>query len=153
MTYTCIDYTVESAIATVTLDRPESLNALTLTMARELVQVMDVIDADDDVRAVVFTGRGRAYCAGADLSAGTGIFERESTSDFQMARDADWGGTVSRRFFDSTKPPSGFTPAASSRPPKRWQPAWSAVCTRLRSFSRPPTHSPGSSPSRAHRWQ
>jgi enoyl-CoA hydratase/carnithine racemase len=104
MDYTCIDYTVDGAIATVTLDRPDSLNALTLTMARELVQVMDVIDADDDVRAVVFTGRGRAYCAGADLSAGTGIFERESTTEFQMARDADWGGTVSRRFFDSTKP-------------------------------------------------
>jgi enoyl-CoA hydratase/carnithine racemase len=104
MSYTCIAYTVADSIATVTLDRPDHLNALTLTMARELVQVMDVIDADDDVRAVVFTGRGRAYCAGADLSGGTGIFERESASDFQMARDADWGGWVARRFFDSTKP-------------------------------------------------
>jgi enoyl-CoA hydratase/carnithine racemase len=113
MDYTCIDYTVEGAIATVTLDRPESLNALTLTMARELVQVMDVIDADDDVRAVVFTGRGRAYCAGADLSAGTGIFERESTTDFDMAGDADWAG---RCRGGSSTAPSRSSPPSTARP-------------------------------------
>ncbi|HUZ25981.1 MAG TPA: crotonase/enoyl-CoA hydratase family protein [Streptosporangiaceae bacterium] len=104
MTYTCIAYRVEDGIATVTLDRPERLNALTNTMAQELVRAMDVIDADDDVRAVVFTGRGRAYCAGADLSGGGEIFERDESGEFRMDRDADYGGIVARRFFESTKP-------------------------------------------------
>lgn len=105
MAYTCIDYGVDAdGIATVTLDRPDRLNAFTEQMGREIVAVMDVIDSDDDVRAVVFTGRGRAYCAGADLSGGTEIFEREQTDEFRMDRDADFGGVISRRLYDSTKP-------------------------------------------------
>jgi len=60
----------EDGIATVTLDRPAVLNAFNLTMQRELIEVFDRTDGDDGVRAVVVTGRGRAFCAGADLSSG-----------------------------------------------------------------------------------
>jgi enoyl-CoA hydratase/carnithine racemase len=103
MSYQTIDYAVSDHVATVTLDRPDRLNAFTLEMAGELVAVMDRIDGDDDVRVAVFTGRGRAFCAGADLSGGTTIFER-ADDDFSMERDADEGGIVSRRLLESTKP-------------------------------------------------
>ncbi|MGI4814537.1 MAG: enoyl-CoA hydratase-related protein, partial [Janthinobacterium lividum] len=63
-------YEVSDGVATVTLNRPAAMNALTMTMRRELQQVIDVTDADDAVRAVIFTGAGRAYCAGFDLSGG-----------------------------------------------------------------------------------
>jgi enoyl-CoA hydratase/carnithine racemase len=99
-----IDYRVEEGIATITLSRPDKLNAFTIQMGQELMSAVDEADADDAVRAVVFTGAGKAFCAGADLSDGTGIFERESLTEFRMDRDADYGGVVSRRLFDSTKP-------------------------------------------------
>ncbi|MDQ1735118.1 MAG: hypothetical protein QOH56_1369 [Pseudonocardiales bacterium] len=104
MTYQFLDYSVTDSIATVILDRPDRLNAFTEAMGAELIRVMDEIDADDEVRAVVFTGRGRAYCAGADLSEGTDIFEGDESGDFRMDRDADYGGMIARRFYDSTKP-------------------------------------------------
>jgi enoyl-CoA hydratase/carnithine racemase len=104
MTYQFLDYSVTDSIATVILDRPDRLNAFTEAMGAELIRVMDEIDADDEVRAVVFTGRGRAYCAGADLSEGTDIFEGDESGDFRMDRDADYGGLIARRFYDSTKP-------------------------------------------------
>lgn len=103
MGYRTIDYTVSDHVATVWLDRPDKLNAFTLEMGDELVAVMDEIDGDDDVRVAVFTGRGRAFCAGADLSGGIEIFEH-ADEDFDMTRDADGGGVVARRFFESTKP-------------------------------------------------
>jgi enoyl-CoA hydratase/carnithine racemase len=100
-----IDYGVDAeGIATVTLDRPDRLNAFTLAMGRELIEIMDAVDADDTVRAVVITGRGRGFCAGADLSEGTAIFDRDDTESFDMGRHADYGGLVARRFFASTKP-------------------------------------------------
>src|SRR6202042_1770207 len=68
----------EDGIATVTLDRPAVLNAFNLTMQRELIEVFDRTDGDDGVRAVVVTGRGRAFCAGADLSSGGDTFDYES---------------------------------------------------------------------------
>ncbi|MGJ3626898.1 enoyl-CoA hydratase-related protein [Sphingomonas sp. MMS24-JH45] len=61
---------VEDGIATITLDRPERMNALTRADAMALVAAFDRTDADDAVRAVIVTGSGRAFCAGADLSAG-----------------------------------------------------------------------------------
>src|SRR5258708_28480919 len=63
-------YAAENGIATITLNRPEKLNAFTETMRRELIAAFDRVDADDEVRAVIVTGAGRAFCAGADLSAG-----------------------------------------------------------------------------------
>lgn len=104
MDYEQIAYDVDGPVATVTFDRPDRLNAFTDRMAEELLHVMDQVDGDDAVRAVIFTGRGRAYCAGADLSDGTEIFERDPSGEFVMERDADYGGTIARRFYESTKP-------------------------------------------------
>ncbi len=75
MTYEEIDYRVQGGVATITLDRPEKLNALTAQMAIELLDVFDRIDEDDAVRAVIVIGRGRAFCAGADLSLGAQTFD------------------------------------------------------------------------------
>jgi enoyl-CoA hydratase/carnithine racemase len=76
-TYTEIAYEVADKIATITLDRPDRLNAFTGTMMRELVQAYQDADADDGVRAVVVTGRGRGFCAGADLGRGGDTFNAE----------------------------------------------------------------------------
>ena len=102
-TFETIDYAVDGGIATITLDRPDALNAITLPMIDEMVAALDLVDADDDVRAVIFTGRGRAFCAGADLSGGTEILRR-GEGEFRMDRDADGGGVFSRRVFACTKP-------------------------------------------------
>jgi enoyl-CoA hydratase/carnithine racemase len=111
MDFETISYEVADAVATITLDRPEVLNALDPTMERELVQVWDLVDADDDVRAVVVTGRGRAFCAGADLSdegAGFDVVRRarmrgtEEVGPGDIPRDS--GGLISLRIFRCTKP-------------------------------------------------
>ena len=99
-----LDYVVDDGIATVTFDRPSRLNAFTEQMGDELMAVMDRLDADDAVRAAVFTGRGRAFCAGADLEGGGAIFDRGDAEHFDMAEHADYGGTLARRLFDATKP-------------------------------------------------
>src|SRR6187431_730095 len=65
-----IAYAVADGVCTVTLDRPERLNAVTSVMIDEVIEALDQADADDAVRAVIVTGAGRAFCAGADLSGG-----------------------------------------------------------------------------------
>jgi enoyl-CoA hydratase/carnithine racemase len=92
-------------VLTITLNRPERLNAFTDTMRRELIAAFDLADADDDVRAVVVTGEGRGFCAGADLAKGGETFdwsEREAADGWDAPRDG--GGQVSLRIFDCTKP-------------------------------------------------
>jgi enoyl-CoA hydratase/carnithine racemase len=93
-------------VLTITLDRPERLNAFTETMRRELIAAFDRADADDDVRAVVVTGEGRGFCAGADLAKGAATFdwrERDAAGDdWDVPRDG--GGQVSLRIFECTKP-------------------------------------------------
>jgi len=103
--------TDDDGIATLWLDRPDKLNAVDPTMERELLAVFDVIDSDDDIRAVVVTGRGRAFCAGADLSsAGAGFdvvrrAQERGTEDVQPGDvPRDGGGMVSLRIFASLKP-------------------------------------------------
>src|SRR5687767_5778430 len=71
-------FDVEDGIATITLHRPEKLNAYNTHMMEELVQAFDITDADDAVKAVIVTGSGRAFCAGADLSAGVDTFKKEA---------------------------------------------------------------------------
>jgi enoyl-CoA hydratase/carnithine racemase len=113
--YQEIEYEVRDGVATVTLNRPERLNAFTFVMRRELIDAFDRIDADDDVRAVVVTGAGRAFCAGADLSRGGGTFDRERTKDMYAGDDdvledgtpRDGGGTVALRIARSLKPVIG----------------------------------------------
>jgi enoyl-CoA hydratase/carnithine racemase len=103
--YSEIIYQVEDGIATITLNRPEKLNAFTYVMMTELIDAFDQVDADDDVRAVIVTGAGRAFCAGADLAAGGDTFSdgklsTESSSKFRR----DGGGTVTLRMFKCNKP-------------------------------------------------
>ncbi len=105
MAYTELLYSVADGVATVTLHRPDKLNAFTNTMMRELHMVFDEIDADDNVRAVVMTGSGRGFCAGADLSGGGGTFNDGSLStDSQSKFRRDGGGTVTLRMFKCNKP-------------------------------------------------
>ena len=103
--FTEIRYDVADHVATVTLHRPDQLNAFTGTMMHELIAAFDLVDADDDVRAVVVTGSGRAFCAGADLSAGGATFSRGG-SDVSSASGVprDGGGLTTLRIFESTKP-------------------------------------------------
>ena len=106
MDYTQISYDVTDRVATLTLNRPEQLNAFTNTMMREVIDAFDRIDADDEVRAVIVTGAGRGFCAGADLSGGGDTFSGggsdEKTSVPGVPRDG--GGLVTLRIFDCTKP-------------------------------------------------
>ena len=91
-------------VMTLTLDRPDKLNAFTIEMLQELIDAFDVADADDAVRAVVVTGAGRAFCAGADISGGTKGFvdvEKRKVGD-GIVRDG--GGLLTLRIFESLKP-------------------------------------------------
>ncbi len=98
-----IRYEVADRILTITLDRPDRLNAFTPTMKRELIEAIDASDADDDVRVVVVTGAGRGFCAGADLAGGGETFDwRERQSDTEVPRDG--GGELTLRLFESKKP-------------------------------------------------
>jgi enoyl-CoA hydratase/carnithine racemase len=105
MTYTQIRYDVADGILTITLDRPEKLNAFTPTMLRELLDAFERADADDAVRAVIVTGAGRAFCAGADLSSGGGTFDHtggEHRATLDTHRDG--GGLLTLRIYASKKP-------------------------------------------------
>ena len=107
-TYEHIELEIADGIATIWMNRPDKMNAFTELMRYEIIDALDHTDADDDVRAVIFTGRGRAFCAGADLSSGEGTFSRGG-SDI-VGRNGvprDGGGTVSLRIYDSKKPVIG----------------------------------------------
>ncbi|MDP6346212.1 MAG: crotonase/enoyl-CoA hydratase family protein [Alphaproteobacteria bacterium] len=105
MSYRDILYEVEDGILTITMNRPDKLNAFTNVMLEEIVDAVDRADADDDVRAVIFTGAGRGFCAGADLSRGASTFdmkEREGAGPIEDWRDG--GGLVTLRLYDCKKP-------------------------------------------------
>ncbi|WP_328396469.1 crotonase/enoyl-CoA hydratase family protein [Nocardia sp. NBC_00416] len=93
---------VSDSVATITLDRPDKLNAFTTAMGEELIEAFDACDRDDAVRAVVVTGAGRAFCAGADLSAGAQTFVASDDTAAEEFRDG--GGEVVLRMFESRKP-------------------------------------------------
>jgi enoyl-CoA hydratase/carnithine racemase len=98
-----IRYEVADQVLTITLDRPERLNAFTPTMGRELIEAFDRADADDGVRAIIVTGAGRGFCAGADLGGGGDTFDwRDRQAGGEIPRDG--GGQVTLRIFDLTKP-------------------------------------------------
>ena len=107
-TYTQIIVTKADGIATITLNRPDKMNAYTRTMGEEIMAAMDDIDADDAVRAVIFTGAGeRAFCAGADLTpeGGGQIFSSgDEVASLSDARVRDGGGLLTLRLFESKKP-------------------------------------------------
>src|SRR5437868_9836690 len=103
MDFTEIRYEAADGVLTITLNRPDRLNAFTPTMMNELIEAFDRADADDDVRAVIVTGEGRGFCAGADLGAGGETFDsRERQADGDVPRDG--GGQVALRIYDSAKP-------------------------------------------------
>src|SRR5947209_198627 len=98
-----IQYEVADRVLTITLNRPERLNAFTPTMQSELIEALEHADADDGVSAIVVTGAGRGFCAGADLERGGSTFDwRERQADGEVPRDG--GGQLTLRLFDSTKP-------------------------------------------------
>ena len=94
-------------IFTITLDRPDRLNAFTPAMQRELCDAFDRADADPDVRAVVITGRGRGFCAGADLGGGAETFAGDATGSGDRPPHRDEGGLVTLRIYSCTKPVIG----------------------------------------------
>lgn len=105
MDYGQIAYEVDDCILTLTLDRPEQLNAFTEQMKAELIDAFDRADADDGIRAIIVTGRGRGFCAGADLSGGPTTFDAARRgSDTDIATYRDGGGQLTLRIFESKKP-------------------------------------------------
>ena len=106
-------YEVQDGIATITLQRPDQLNAFTASMRDELIAAFDETDGDDAVRAVIVTGAGRAFCAGADLSAGGQTFDYAARQQAQRDESRvgevyrDGGGRVVLRIYQSLKPVIG----------------------------------------------
>ncbi|MDB5818809.1 MAG: enoyl-CoA hydratase [Rhizobacter sp.] len=115
-TYETIRYELDDGVLTITLNRPDKLNALSVLMRHELVDALDRADADDAVKAVIFTGEGRAYCAGFDLSSGAAAFDPAKRSGVvgvgvgvggaspPTEPGRDGGGILALRLFASTKP-------------------------------------------------
>lgn len=117
MPYDTILTDIAENIFTITINRPDKLNALNLTMIRELIDAFDQADADDAVRAIIVTGAGRAFCAGADLSLGKATFDRAARADRPPVPDGpdgkpdlshenarDGGGRITLRIFNCKKP-------------------------------------------------
>lgn len=120
--YETIETAVDDGIMTITLHRPDRLNAFTPAMMRELIAAFDEADADDAVRAVIMTGAGRAYCAGADLGGGGATFDYakrpdrleqgspikdDGTVDYSHPGVRDGGGRLTLRIFNCRKPVIG----------------------------------------------
>jgi enoyl-CoA hydratase/carnithine racemase len=120
MSYETLLYEVSDHVLTITLNRPDRLNAFTGTMMNELIAAFDAADADDDVRAIIVTGAGRAFCAGADLSEGAKTFDFAARADrpdkqgtpqrpdggidYSHESVRDGGGRVSLRIYECLKP-------------------------------------------------
>jgi enoyl-CoA hydratase/carnithine racemase len=105
MNYESITYEVAERVLTITLNRPEKLNAFTAQMGQELLDAFEHADADDDVRVVIVTGAGRGFCAGADLSTGGDTFNATAQGYADTVEThRDGGGLVSLRIFESKKP-------------------------------------------------
>ena len=104
MAFEQIHTELAEGVLQITLNRPERLNAWTPTMARELHEAFDQADADDEVRAVIVTGAGRGFCAGADLGAGGETFDYRARGAGDATVVRDNGGQFTLRVFDSKKP-------------------------------------------------
>lgn len=105
MAFEQIRYEVAEGIATITLNRPEKLNAVTSALIQELIAGFEAADGDDAVRVVIVTGAGRAFCAGADLSGGTQTFDGARRGRPQAdGEHRDGGGLVALRIYDLKKP-------------------------------------------------
>tara|TARA_R110002072_G_scaffold170552_2_gene324236 strand:- start:180254 stop:181132 length:879 start_codon:yes stop_codon:yes gene_type:complete len=120
LTYSTLDYQVKDRILTITLNRPDKLNAFTVTMANELIDAFNSASIDDDIGAIIVTGAGRAFCAGMDLSVGGNVFgldesmsptPEELTQRFEdpdmVSGVRDTGGRVSLAIYQCNKPVIG----------------------------------------------
>lgn len=109
-TYETIKLDIADGVATLTLNRPERMNAFTPQMATDMIAAFDETDANDRVRVVIVTGEGRAFCAGADLGGGGATFDYKKRSvergeaAFAAELQRDGGGTVGIRIYESLKP-------------------------------------------------
>jgi enoyl-CoA hydratase/carnithine racemase len=108
MDLTTIATSLDDRVFTITLDRPDRLNAFTVAMQQELCAVLDEVDANPDIRVVVVTGRGRGFCAGADLGGGGDSFNVDAgsaaTGSAERGPHRDEGGLLTLRIFQCTKP-------------------------------------------------
>jgi enoyl-CoA hydratase/carnithine racemase len=119
MSFQTIQYELDEGIATLSLNRPEKLNAYNSVMMKELIAAFDKADGDDSVRAVIVTGTGRAFCSGVDLSGGAGALDfdkrpdkvelgspirADGTIDYSHEAVRDNGGRLTLRIFDCLKP-------------------------------------------------
>jgi enoyl-CoA hydratase/carnithine racemase len=109
-TFETLLYAVEEGIATITLNRPDKLNAFNTQMMKDMIAAFDATDADDNVRVVIVTGAGRGFCAGADLAGGAQTFDYEARGGEDRAArtregvQRDGGGLLTLRIFESLKP-------------------------------------------------
>lgn len=109
-TFETLLYALDDGIATLTLNRPDRLNAFTGRMMLDMIAAFDHTDADDAVKVVIVTGAGRGFCAGADLAAGGATFDRDARTDPNRPDDRingverDGGGRLTLRIYDSLKP-------------------------------------------------
>ena len=104
MPYNTILTDLDDGVLTLTLNRPEKLNAFTGEMQAEMIDAFDAADDDDQVRAVIVTGAGRAFCAGADLSSGGNTFDADARPDREGGLKADGGGVLTLRIYECRKP-------------------------------------------------
>lgn len=114
MVHEQVRYEVTEGIATLTLDRPDKLNVYSVRMMEEMIDAFDRADGDDAVRAVIVTGAGRAFCAGADLESGAKVFDAagtpgspirsDGTIDYATDSARDFGGLLTLRIFECLKP-------------------------------------------------
>src|ERR1700719_1144675 len=114
MAYETIKYEVAEQILTITLNRPDKLNAFNGAMMTEMIAAFDAADAGDEIRAIIVTGAGRGFCAGADLSSGANTFDRDARRapvkrladgkvDYSDPNVRDGGGQVTLRIFKCLK--------------------------------------------------
>jgi len=114
MNYSDIEYRVEHSVLTLRLNRPDKLNALTMNMIEELCDAFSRASQDDQIRVIVITGNGRAFCAGADLSLGGATFDARHSESLMAGvaprGDRDWyeprdsGGVLALAIYDCPKP-------------------------------------------------
>ncbi len=102
MDFENIGYEVAEGVLTITLNRPDRLNAFTAAMGAELIEAFERADRDDEVRAIIVTGAGRGFCAGMDLGEGGATFDYGERPEGEIPRDG--GGQVVLRIFELTKP-------------------------------------------------
>ena len=102
--YETLDTTRDKKVLTIQFTRPEKMNTFSGQMLRDILEVLDDAEKDDEVRAVIFTGSGKAFCAGADLSSGEDTFDMSDRQKKDQNVQRDTGGVLTLRLFDFKKP-------------------------------------------------